>query len=236
MKEKQDRYPWKPSSLRDLLATLSKWAQKTQNFQNSYWNHRQYFIGVVALTETAVLVAQHALDRHHFCSRLLFNHLIFSGGAAERICVSRLFFVGTLMTILGGLIRYTCYRALGRMFTFEMSIRRNHKLITSGPYAIVRHPSYVGSILVIGGMMLIHGSKVCCWLVLVISTEPISSGLLAYGEWYTEVHSHKDNHRTWLCNGYNGYRCITHADVIWGWGITSVCWKRMGGMDWKGSI
>ena len=66
------------------------------------------------------------------------------------------------MTILGGLIRYTCYRALGRMFTFEMSIRRNHKLIMSGPYAIVRHPSYVGSILVVSGMMLIHGSKVCC--------------------------------------------------------------------------
>jgi len=48
------------------------------------------------------------------------------------------------------------------MFTFEMSIRKNHKLITSGPYAIVRHPSYVGVILVASGLMLIHGSKVCC--------------------------------------------------------------------------
>ena len=114
------------------------------------------------MAETVVLVAQHALDRHHLCSRLLLNRLIFSGGAAERICVSWLFLVGTLVTILGGLIRYKCYRALGRMFTFEMSIRKNHKLITSGPYAIVRHPSYVGVILVASGLMLIHGSKVCC--------------------------------------------------------------------------
>ena len=31
MKEKQYRYPWKPSSLRDLLSTLLKWAQKTRS-------------------------------------------------------------------------------------------------------------------------------------------------------------------------------------------------------------
>ena len=66
------------------------------------------------------------------------------------------------MTILGGLIRYTCYKALGCMFTFEMSICRNHKLITSGPYAVVQHPSYVGAILVASGMMLIYRSKVYC--------------------------------------------------------------------------
>jgi len=121
----------------------------------------QYFMSIVALTETAVLVAQHTLDRHHFCSRLLLYYLIFSGGAAERICISWPFLVGTLMASFGGIIRYKCYRALGRMFTFEMSILRNHKLITSGPYAIVRHPSYVGCILAVSGILLIHGSKVC---------------------------------------------------------------------------
>ena len=64
------------------------------------------------------------------------------------------------MTSLGGLIRYKCYRALGSMFTFEMSIREGHVLVTSGPYAIVRHPAYTGAILVVIGIFLVHGLKV----------------------------------------------------------------------------
>jgi protein-S-isoprenylcysteine O-methyltransferase Ste14 len=35
-------------------------------------------------------------------------------------------------------------RALGRFFTFEISIRDQHKLITTYPYSVVRHPSYTG--------------------------------------------------------------------------------------------
>jgi protein-S-isoprenylcysteine O-methyltransferase Ste14 len=30
------------------------------------------------------------------------------------------------------------------MFTWESSILKDHKLITSGPYSIVRHPAYLG--------------------------------------------------------------------------------------------
>ncbi|CAA7269166.1 unnamed protein product [Cyclocybe aegerita] len=40
------------------------------------------------------------------------------------------------------LIRRRCYHVLGRMFTFELTIRKNHWLITSGLYAYVRHSSY----------------------------------------------------------------------------------------------
>ncbi|KAL9708704.1 hypothetical protein Ac2012v2_008253 [Leucoagaricus gongylophorus] len=69
------------------------------------------------------------------------------------------FFVGTFMASIGGLIRYKCYRAMGSLFTFETSIRKGHTLITSGPYAIVRHPSYAGFTLVVIGMFLVHGSK-----------------------------------------------------------------------------
>lgn len=32
------------------------------------------------------------------------------------------------------------------MFTFELSIVKDHKLVTTGPYSIVRHPSYTGAI------------------------------------------------------------------------------------------
>jgi len=46
------------------------------------------------------------------------------------------------------------------MFTFEMSIRKEHILVTSGPYGVVRHPGYTGALLAIGGMLLLHASEV----------------------------------------------------------------------------
>lgn len=40
-------------------------------------------------------------------------------------------------------LRAWCYKTLGHHFRFEVSIQARHKLITSGPYRIVRHPSYL---------------------------------------------------------------------------------------------
>ena len=44
------------------------------------------------------------------------------------------------------------YRHLGRFFRFEASIQKDHELIVSGPYSIVRHPSYTGILLIFGGL------------------------------------------------------------------------------------
>ena len=40
------------------------------------------------------------------------------------------------------------------MFTFEIAIRPKHELITSGPYAWVRHPSYTGIYITLLGATL----------------------------------------------------------------------------------
>ena len=186
----------------------------------------QCLINSFSLIETVVLIAQHALSHHHPCSHFLLSHFIFSGGTAERVCMSLPFFVGTFMASIGGLIRYKCYRAMGTLFTFEMSIRKGHMLITSGPYAIVRHPSYAGVILVVIGMFLVHGSEVNFTLtVVMISTKSVSLGFLGEGEWYTEYHSDEDNYRTCLCNDCI-HCCLWNirTDVERGWGVTSVSW------------
>jgi protein-S-isoprenylcysteine O-methyltransferase Ste14 len=47
-----------------------------------------------------------------------------------------------------------CFRTLGRFFTFEIAICPRHELITSGPYAWVRHPSYTGIYLTLLGATL----------------------------------------------------------------------------------
>lgn len=51
-------------------------------------------------------------------------------------------FLGTLLLCAGAILRVTSYRHLGRFFTYELSIKTGQKLVTDGPYAIVRHPSY----------------------------------------------------------------------------------------------
>ena len=52
------------------------------------------------------------------------------------------FVAGALLLVAGALLRLWTYRALGALFTFEVSLKDKHTLVTSGPYAFVRHPSY----------------------------------------------------------------------------------------------
>lgn len=64
--------------------------------------------------------------------------------------------IGTVLAVAGGFIRYRCYRELGDLFTFEMSIRRDHRLVSSGPYSVVRHPGYTSIMIVMIGVICIH--------------------------------------------------------------------------------
>ncbi|KAE9400514.1 hypothetical protein BT96DRAFT_975224 [Gymnopus androsaceus JB14] len=68
--------------------------------------------------------------------------------------ITPIFLVGFFLTLCGAWVRWSSYRALGRLFTFGLSIRDKHKLITTGPYSIVRHPSYIGSLCVHTGIFL----------------------------------------------------------------------------------
>lgn len=43
-------------------------------------------------------------------------------------------------------LRMNAIHHMGRQFTFLLSLGENHKLITDGPYSIVRHPGYLGAI------------------------------------------------------------------------------------------
>ncbi|KAF8481467.1 hypothetical protein JB92DRAFT_2822137 [Gautieria morchelliformis] len=68
--------------------------------------------------------------------------------------LSPMFTLAVGMSYTGALIRLWCFKALGTLFTYQITIRPDHKLITSGPYAIVRHPSYTGMVLLLTGMAL----------------------------------------------------------------------------------
>lgn len=56
------------------------------------------------------------------------------------------FVFGWALAIAGSFVRVAAFRTLGTLFTYELTVAEDHKLVTSGPYAWVRHPSYTGLI------------------------------------------------------------------------------------------
>ncbi|KAI9457956.1 hypothetical protein BJY52DRAFT_1120003 [Lactarius psammicola] len=74
------------------------------------------------------------------------------------------FVLACLTTAASGALRWACYRKLGSLFTFELTLREDHRLVTSGPYAFVRHPSYSGVVLGVVGTLLVHFGPGSWWV------------------------------------------------------------------------
>ncbi|KAF5334112.1 hypothetical protein D9758_016079 [Tetrapyrgos nigripes] len=93
-------------------------------------------------------------------------------------------FFGTLFLFLAATIRYRCYAEMGRHFTYEVSLLKEHKLITTGPYALVRHPSYTGILFATSGIALIWGAEASCvksLLEVLMREEELSSWMRIVG-------------------------------------------------------
>jgi protein-S-isoprenylcysteine O-methyltransferase len=77
-----------------------------------------------------------------------------------------LFAVGVLMIFLGSLLRRYCWRTLGEYFTGDVRVRADQPVIRSGPYRLVRHPSYTAAMMMFIGIGLALGS----WLSFALLT------------------------------------------------------------------
>jgi len=69
-------------------------------------------------------------------------------------------YIGVSLMFIGIVFRAWAVRYLGKYFTPTVQIQADHQLITSGPYQIVRHPSYTGAYLVIVSAALVLHSWV----------------------------------------------------------------------------
>ncbi|PPQ98204.1 hypothetical protein CVT26_003456 [Gymnopilus dilepis] len=108
-----------------------------------------------ALAEILVILASHMPAS--WLSREIISRLVFSGGDPKNIRLTGTFLLGTFSIAFGCYIRWACYRALGRLFTFRLALLKNHRLVTHGPYAWVRHPAYTGLMLMLFGL--------ACWQI-----------------------------------------------------------------------
>jgi protein-S-isoprenylcysteine O-methyltransferase len=64
---------------------------------------------------------------------------------------------------------YSIYR-LGRFFTVDVTVRPDQTVIDSGPYKLIRHPSYAGSVLAFFGLGLCFANYVTLLLLVVPPT------------------------------------------------------------------
>ncbi|KAJ7916289.1 hypothetical protein B0H13DRAFT_371445 [Mycena leptocephala] len=132
-----------PTKLEFMLTSpLFRNAQKAV-----YWS--------AALAEVAIIGGE--LSSSSLLSQNIISALSF-GGAANSVRITPVLALGSALVVSGALLRIHCYSALGKHFTFETAISKNHTLVKTGPYSHVRHPSYTGAVLAYLGLLCYYGS------------------------------------------------------------------------------
>jgi protein-S-isoprenylcysteine O-methyltransferase Ste14 len=73
-------------------------------------------------------------------------------------------YLGLVVIIAGMIIRFTAVVSLGKLFTVNVNISENHRIVQHGIYRFIRHPSYLGAIISFAGF----GLSLNNWLSLII--------------------------------------------------------------------
>ncbi len=75
---------------------------------------------------------------------------------------------GIIMIVAGLWFRYYAIRYLGKYFTGVVTVLEDHKVVDTGPYKLIRHPSYLGSFVMALGISAIFqslaGLAICMFL------------------------------------------------------------------------
>lgn len=79
------------------------------------------------------------------------------------------YFTGISLMVIGTTLRLYTVFSLKSLFTADIAIHHDHKLITDGVFKIIRHPSYSGSLLTFLGLGLTLGN----WISLLIVFLPV---------------------------------------------------------------
>jgi protein-S-isoprenylcysteine O-methyltransferase len=102
-----------------------------------------------------------------FASVTLAFNLAYSIPAAAMNAAPALRYLGIALFAAGLALRWYAIVHLGRFFTVNVSIAADHRLIDTGPYRIVRHPSYTGALMAfLGlGLCMANWASLLCLLV-----------------------------------------------------------------------
>jgi protein-S-isoprenylcysteine O-methyltransferase Ste14 len=76
--------------------------------------------------------------------------------------------LGLAIVLAGAVLRDWAIVSLGRYFRREVTIEPGQRIVRRGPYRMLRHPSYTGIFLILGGFGLTFGSWVSAAVALLI--------------------------------------------------------------------
>jgi protein-S-isoprenylcysteine O-methyltransferase len=102
--------------------------------------------------------------------------------------------VGLGVMAIGIAIRSIAIHQLGRFHTPNVAIRADHRLLDTGLYSLVRHPSYLGAIVAFSGFGLALGNAISFALIALVTPclylyrirEEDAALLAAFGEPYRD--------------------------------------------------
>jgi protein-S-isoprenylcysteine O-methyltransferase Ste14 len=64
------------------------------------------------------------------------------------------FYLGIALMLVGLALRWYSIRVLGTSFTYTVATRADQRVVDTGPYRWIRHPSYTGALITILGTLL----------------------------------------------------------------------------------
>jgi protein-S-isoprenylcysteine O-methyltransferase Ste14 len=84
------------------------------------------------------------------------------------------FTVGIVLVIIGLIIRILSILTLKQYFTYSVAKIENHKLIETGLYKSIRHPGYLGQLIIFLGI----STSLSNWLSIILMMTPITIGYI----------------------------------------------------------
>jgi protein-S-isoprenylcysteine O-methyltransferase Ste14 len=127
-----------------VLGQLNKKASKG----TPWWLGWRLRVAIIVAVIVFISLRHQAVSDHAVPAHLVRRFLSLHSGIAGQ-------WVGVVLCVLGFGFAFWARGSIGRNWGMPMSLREGHELVTTGPYAYVRHPIYSGLMLAMIGTALV---------------------------------------------------------------------------------
>jgi protein-S-isoprenylcysteine O-methyltransferase Ste14 len=84
------------------------------------------------------------------------------------------FAIGMALVVIGFIIRMYSILTLNQYFTYSVAKVENHKIISTGLYKFIRHPGYLGQLIIFMGISI----SISNWISILLMMIPVTLGYL----------------------------------------------------------
>jgi protein-S-isoprenylcysteine O-methyltransferase Ste14 len=148
------------------------------------------------LRSLAFLAAIALFSLHRLPVPWLNAHFLPAGRAA--------FFTGAVLTVAGLLFAVWARLHLGANWSRDVTIKRDHTLIVTGPYALVRHPIYTGLLTALLGTA-----------IAIAEVRALVAVVLLFLAFWHKLRLEEQWMRSRFCAAYTAYARRTSALIPW---------------------